>query len=284
MNVGGLSSWSLLKLGWMDKSLVIRQDTRSEGTFNLDALGVKDGKTFLLQVHKPGTGQDYYVELREKVGADAEIPSRYSTVTFGIVVYLIGVGPSPEEGLVQVIDSHPGSNSNPARDLFDAPFNIGKNGNPAFVDDSVGLSVIVLKRAAYTYTVMLGSAAQGEQARTANDAIAKAQDGVLKAEGQSRTIGLDAGKEELRKAQAAYEGGQFAEATTNARNALNLATAATAPATTITSYSATTISSQTETETSQPTQVFPTLAIYGIASVVAVGVLLAFWFVRKRRT
>lgn len=282
-NQGGLSSWSLMKLGWLDKDKIARAGDKMEGTYVIDALGMPTSQLLLLQVHIPGTTQDYYVEVREKVGADAAIVDRYPQLKYGVLVYRVSAQGDPREGQVRLVDAHPGSYTDPELDLLDAPFNIGMDANPAMIDQSKDVSIIVLVRTGNSYKVMLANAQAGNEAVEANDAIARAEAAVSKAQRELRTVGLNAAQEQLVSAKASYESGQFQTAIQTAAVAVETASKAMKPAPQTTTATTSLTSQSLPQEAAQITS--PRLNIvYATAAAVLGAAVVVILLLRKRMT
>lgn len=279
---GGFSSWSLIKLGWIDNKQIQRVGDKVEGTFLIDALGNKTGMLYVLQVHIPRTTQDYYVEVRENVGADADLyKDWYPDLKLGVVMYLVSSTGEPEEGKIRVIDSHLNSDKDPELDLLDASFNIGNGENPALINKPADLSIIVLEKGQSSYRLLLGTAALGEQAQEANSAIGKAEEAVRKAETQTRTNGLQTSKDTLQSAKMAYGQARFADATALALQAATQADVATRPTSTTSAVTSTSASSQGTPLSGVPESA--TALVYVIPIAVVIILIAAMIHLRRRK-
>ncbi len=280
---GGLSAWSLIKVDWIDQERIVDVRGEFEGTFVIDALGNLSGRVHVARVHIPGTSQDYYIEVREKIGADADMYSDwYPKLRVGVLIYLVNAQGDPREGQIRVIDSHPGSYTDPEDDLLDAPFNLGKNENVTMINRLKDVSIIVLGKFGYSYKILLGRASVADKATEANTILVQAEDAVAKAEREFRTNGLDIARAQLANARSAYGQAQFADAISRAREAIGSANAASEVPTTFTTSSATTSSAPLSELPLIPAQ--PNVLVYAIvAAGIAAGVVLITLRKRKSR-
>jgi len=235
-SLGGFTSWSLIRLGWLQKNQIVDVSDSVQRTITIDALENATGKTYLARIHLPGSTLTYYVEVREKLGEDQSLSlyssSNYPDPQFGVLIYTVDgtwtleCCSQSDEGQVKVVDSHPNSNPDPEKDLFDAPFNIGRSNIPALVNQAKDFSIIVVDRTGYAYRVMIANALTGNQANEANNIIASAQDAISKAQIESRDNGLEAAKNQLTKAQSSFSEGGFVDAMQAAKSASEMANAA----------------------------------------------------------
>jgi len=264
----------MVKLDWIDKQQIVDVKEGSEGVFLIDAIANKSAKVLVVRIYRLVPSEGYYVEVRERLGADANMDRR---IRMGVLILQVDGMLDPREGGVVVIDSHPKSyNPNtPSAEFYDAPFSIGRNETVAFINRVKNLSIMVLSKVGYSYKVKVGDAVSGEKAIEANDAIVKAEDAIEKARKESRLKGLDDAESQLDKAKAAYGEAMFKDAVEFAKLTTELANIATVMPTTVTTVTGTTSITGTES-TIAPTVplniVIPAIAVGGI--LVAVGVLI----------
>jgi len=269
---GGLCSWSMVKLDWIDKQQIVDVKEGSEGVFLIDAIANKSAKVLVVRIYRLLPSEGYHVEVRGRLGADANMDRR---IRMGVLILQVDGMLDPREGGVVVIDSHPKSYPNtPRAEFYDAPFSIGRNETVAFINRVKNLSIMVLSKVGHSFKVKVGDAVSGEKAIEANDAIVKAEDAIEKARKETRLKGLEGAESQLDKAKAAYGEAMFKDVMEFAKLATELANAATIiPVTTTV-----TATSPTKTETviapAIPLNVLIP-AVLGIGVLVAAGALIA---------
>jgi hypothetical protein len=271
------TSYSKLRLEWIDKQKMADVKGSLQGTFTIDPIEDRNGKLLLVRVFLSDV-QAYYVEVRARIGVDAKLDRR---MRMGMLVIFWDGRLDPKEGGVIVMDSHPNSYSSgtPWAELFDAPFSLGRNETSAFINREKNLSIIALSKTGNSYKIMISDTVNGEKAIEANSIIGQAEEAIAKAEGESRLKGLDDARSQLGKATSAYAEGQFHNSISAAKSAIELANAATTMPTTTTATptvaATTTRPATTETSTT-PTSpsITVTIAVVGIVALVAVGALV----------
>ncbi len=137
-NPVGLESWSRIKLGWLSSVPI----PLSPGGFvqQLNQLGDTSGPRAL---ELPGTGNTYYlVEARAKTGVDKYVPDS------GVLVTRIDESKDSGEGIVRVMDCHPGTKS--IEDATCKP-------NESWSAPSDGIYMEVIAGQGTTYTVAFAS-------------------------------------------------------------------------------------------------------------------------------
>jgi M6 family metalloprotease-like protein len=138
----GLTSWSKLRLGWLDKAKVRTVEPGENVYVTLGAL--EDGSTATLAVRIPLTPTTYYlVENREKIGHDRNLPA--SGV---LIMYADDKIPEPRFGKapVRLVNADPS-----AANLDRAAFDIG--GKAAFSDPRHRLKIRLLRKSGAAYEI-----------------------------------------------------------------------------------------------------------------------------------
>ena len=134
----GLESWSRIKLGWLS-SLSI---PLTPGGFvqQLNQLGDTSGPRAL---KLPGASGRYYLfEARAKVGVDKYLPDS------GVLITLIDESKDSGEGIVKVVDCHPGT-----RSIDDATCGV----NESWSDTANNIYMKVIGQQGTSYTVAFAS-------------------------------------------------------------------------------------------------------------------------------
>ena len=137
-NPVGLESWSRIKLGWLSSvSVPMAPDGFVQP---LDQLGDASGPRAL----KPrAAGSTYYLfEARAKVGVDKYLPGS------GVLITRIDESKDSGEGIVRVVDCHPGTKS-----IDDATCKV----NESWSDASNNIYMKVIGQQGTSYTVAFGS-------------------------------------------------------------------------------------------------------------------------------
>jgi len=269
------TSYSKLRLEWIEKQKIADVKDRLQGTFIIDPIEDKDGKLLLVRVYLSDV-QAYYVEVRARIGVDAKLDRR---MRMGVLVIFWDGRLDPKEGGVIVMDSHPNSysSSTPWAELFDAPFSLGRNETSAFINREKNLSIIALSKIGHPYKIMISDTASGEKAIEANSIIGRAEEAIAKAEGESRLKGLDEARGQLSKATSAYAEGQFLNSIPAAKSAIEFANAATKAVQTTTTAATAPTTSPTKTDVT-PSAMSPNTLILSVAAIgvlVSIGALVA---------
>lgn len=144
----GLSSWTKMRLNWIEPSKIVVVNLGQTTTVTLDPLDSADSSTLVIKI--PLTSDTFYlVENRQKVGFDQYIPSS------GILIAYADDGYKGEcrygQGPVQLMDANP---SVPY--LQGAAFDIGKK--EIFVDVQNNLAIILLRKVDLSYEIEITTA------------------------------------------------------------------------------------------------------------------------------
>jgi hypothetical protein len=125
----GMSSWTRLRMGWIDGSQVVEYQPGESRVVTLQPLGGGKGT---LVVKMPGPGNTYYLlENRQKLPGDL-IP------TSGLLVLHVNDSLEQWEGILRVVDA------NPKVPYFgDATFGVGRGQNPSVnLKQDIGVEVL----------------------------------------------------------------------------------------------------------------------------------------------
>ncbi len=144
----GLSSWTKMRLGWIEPSKVAVINLGQTTTVRLDPLGSATSSTLVVKI--PLTADTFYlVENRQKVGFDEYAPSMGVLVLYCDDSY---VGECMDgKGPVQLMDANP---SVPY--LQGAAFDIGKR--EIFKDTKNNLAIILLRKVGLSYEIKITTA------------------------------------------------------------------------------------------------------------------------------
>ncbi len=140
----GLSSWTKLRLGWIDPSKIVMLYPGNTATIRLDPLASADSATMVIKI--PISETTYYlIENRQPVESDVNLPSSGIMILFADdAVQECRHGQSP----VKIVDA------NPSVPYFnDAAFDIGNNS--AFTDIQNNLAVVLLRKQGLSYDVKI---------------------------------------------------------------------------------------------------------------------------------
>jgi hypothetical protein len=140
----GLSSWTKLRLGWIDPARIALVNPGETATVSLDPLASPDAKTLVIKI--PLSDQTYYlVENRQPVASDVNLPSSGILVLYADdSVDECRHGAAP----VKIMDANP-----EVPYLNDAAFDIGKQS--VFIDEANGIAVILLKKDGLSYEIQV---------------------------------------------------------------------------------------------------------------------------------
>lgn len=140
----GISSWTRLRLGWMDPAKVRVVNAGEKAQITLGPLA--DASSETLAINIPVTATTYYlVENRQFMGQDKYLPEE------GVLIMYADdkIGESRHgQGAVHLVNANP-SVSN----LESAAFDIGKN--DSFVDDKNGIQIKLVKKNDRSYDVLV---------------------------------------------------------------------------------------------------------------------------------
>lgn len=143
----GLSSWTKLRLNWVDESKIALVPAGQTATFRLDPLTDKNAATLVIKI--PITDKTYYlVENRQKIGSDVNCPTSGILVLYADdTIYECHRGQSP----VKIMDA------NPSVPYFnDATFDIGKKDR--YVDTKNNIAIILQKKDGLSYQIQVTTA------------------------------------------------------------------------------------------------------------------------------
>ena len=144
----GLSSWTKLRLGWIEPSKIVMVSPGQTTTITLDPLDSANSSTLLIKI--PLTSDTFYlVENRQEVGFDQYAPSS------GILISYADDGYKGEcrhgQAPVQLMDANPN-----VPYLQGAAFNIGKK--VIFVDVLNNLAIILQQKVGLSYEIEITTA------------------------------------------------------------------------------------------------------------------------------
>lgn len=143
----GLSSWTKLRLNWIDPDKIALVKAGETATVKLDPLLSQDASTYVIRI--PITDKTYYlVENRQKIGSDANLPTTGILIMYADdTVYECHHGESP----VKIIDANP---SVPY--MNDATYDIGKKSQ--YVDTQNNIAIILEKKDGLSYQIRVTTA------------------------------------------------------------------------------------------------------------------------------
>jgi len=140
----GLSSWTKLRLGWIDPAKIALVHPGEMTTIKLDPLVNDDAATLVIKI--PISDHTYYlIENRQPIGSDANLPSS------GILIlYADDSIPECRHGNapVKIMDANP---SVPY--LNDAAFDIG--GKDTYIDTKNNLAIVLLQKDGSSYIIQI---------------------------------------------------------------------------------------------------------------------------------
>lgn len=143
----GPSSWTKMRLGWIDPSKVAMVSPGQTTTVTLDPLGSATSSTMVIKI--PLTSDTFYlVENRQRVGFDQYGPSSGVLILYADDGYKEG---RHGQGPVQFLDANP---SVPY--LEGAAFDIGKK--EIFIDTLNNLAIILLRKVDLSYEIQITTA------------------------------------------------------------------------------------------------------------------------------
>lgn len=143
----GLSSWTKLRLNWIDESRIALVPAGQTATVSLDPLSDKNGKTLVIKI--PISDNTFYlVENRQKIGSDANCPTTGILVLYADdTIYECRDGKAP----VKIMDANPG-----VPYMNDATFDIGKKDR--YIDTKNNIAIILQKKDGLSYQIQVTSA------------------------------------------------------------------------------------------------------------------------------
>ena len=139
----GLSSWTKLRLGWIDPSRIALVRPGETATIRLDPLVSDEASTVVIKI--PITEDTYYlIENRQPIESDEYLPSSGVLVLFADDTVRECHGSSP----VRIVDANP---SVPV--FLDAAFDVGKTDR--YVDTENNLAIVLLRKDGLSYDVLI---------------------------------------------------------------------------------------------------------------------------------
>lgn len=140
----GLSSWTKLRLNWIDPDRIVLVHPGETTTVRLDPLADENSTTLVVKI--PLTESTYYlVENRQPVSSDVNLPSS------GILI--LYADDRVDEGRhgkapVRIMDANP-----QVPIMNDAAYDIGKNS--VFIDRTNGVAVVLMKKDGLVYEIKI---------------------------------------------------------------------------------------------------------------------------------
>jgi M6 family metalloprotease-like protein len=140
----GLSSWTRLRLGWIDPSKIVLVKPGETTTVKLDPLVSDEATTLVIKI--PVSDFSYYlIENRQPIESDANLPSSGVLVLYGDDTVLeCRHGSAP----IKIKDANPN-----VPYLNDAAFDIGKN--DTYVDTENNIAIVLLQKEGQSYIVQV---------------------------------------------------------------------------------------------------------------------------------
>ena len=139
-----ITSWTRMRLGWLDPSKVAVVDPGEESEVLLGPL--ENGTSETLAIKIPLTSSTYYlIENRQPIGFDQHSPGSGVLIMFAddsIAECRHGEAP------LKIIDANPA-----VPNLEDAAFDIGKRDE--FVDEENGIKIKLLEKEDYSYRILI---------------------------------------------------------------------------------------------------------------------------------
>lgn len=140
----GLSSWTKLRLGWIDPAKIALVKPGETTTVRLDPLSSSDSDTLVIRI--PLSDNTYYlIENRQPIDSDINLPSSGVLILYADdSVDECRHGNAP----VKIMDA------NPDIPYFnDAAFDIGKKS--VYIDDKNNLAIVLLKKDGLSYEIQI---------------------------------------------------------------------------------------------------------------------------------
>jgi M6 family metalloprotease-like protein len=143
----GLSSWTKLRLNWIDPDKITLVKAGQTATVELDPLLSPDASTYVIRI--PITDKTYYlVENRQKIGSDANLPTTGILIMYADdTIYECRHGEAP----VKIMDANP---SVPY--MNDATYDIGKE--ESYIDTKNNIAIILQKKDGQSYQIQVTTA------------------------------------------------------------------------------------------------------------------------------
>jgi M6 family metalloprotease-like protein len=143
----GLSSWTKLRLNWIDPDKIALVKAGQTATVKLDPLLSPNASTYVIRI--PITDKTYYlVENRQKIGSDANLPTTGILIMYADdTIYECRHGEAP----VKIMDANPN-----VPYMNDATFDIGKKDR--YVDTKNNVAIILQKKDGQSYQIQVTTA------------------------------------------------------------------------------------------------------------------------------
>jgi len=140
----GLSSWTKIRLDWIDPDKIALVKTGQTATVKLDPLLGQDASTYVIRI--PITDKTYYlVENRQKIGFDANCPTTGILVMYADdTVYECRHGEAP----VKIMDAN-----TDVPYMNDATYDIGKKDR--YIDTKNNVAIILLEKDGLSYQIQI---------------------------------------------------------------------------------------------------------------------------------
>lgn len=200
----GISSWTKMRLGWIDPSKTALINPGHTTSIRLDPLELPTSDTLVIKI--PLTSDTYYlIENRQKIGFDENLPSSGVLILYADDRVAECHGDSP----VRLIDANPD-----VYWLLDAAFDIGEN--DIFIDSKNGLAIILLQKIDLSYEIHITTSEKVDIASKSWGIIKEASSDVDKALIEGR---LDKAQQLLGQAAVAFDKGNYDEAKNLAQKA-----------------------------------------------------------------
>jgi M6 family metalloprotease-like protein len=143
----GLSSWTKLRLNWIDPDKIALIKAGQTATAKLDPLLSSDASTYVIRI--PITDKTYYlVENRQKIGSDVNLPTTGVLILYADdSVYECRHGQAP----VKIMDANPS-----VQYMNDATYDIGKK--EKYIDTDNNIAIILQEKDGQSYQIQVTTA------------------------------------------------------------------------------------------------------------------------------
>jgi M6 family metalloprotease-like protein len=140
----GLSSWTKLRLNWIDPAKIALVKAGQTSSVKLDPLSNQNASTYVIKI--PITDKIYYlVENRQKIDSDANCPTTGILITYADdAVYECRQGKAP----VKIKDANTG-----VPYMNDATYDIGKKDR--YIDANNNVAIILQKKDGQSYQIQV---------------------------------------------------------------------------------------------------------------------------------
>ena len=143
----GISSWTRLRLNWIDPEKIALVKLGQTATIKLDPLTSQNASTYVIKI--PVTDKTYYlVENRQKIDSDANCPTTGILIMYADdTVFECRQGKAP----VRIMDANPA-----VLYMNDATYDVGKK--EKFVDAKNNLAIMLEKKEGLSYYIRITTA------------------------------------------------------------------------------------------------------------------------------